>query len=170
MLPLTDGVVTLREPRDGDAAVLIAGRDDEFHRFLGPGSDDPRPTAVIEVDGDGDSEVVGWVDHDGPEAHAWLTPDQCNVGYHVFAAHRDRGYATRAVRLLLRVLAAHLESGGPTEAPRSSSMPRTSRRCEWRPRSGAVERARRLNAARRPQVFLVVPVTPAVDPSASGML
>jgi RimJ/RimL family protein N-acetyltransferase len=101
------GTVTLRLMRTGDREALIAGRDEEFHRWLGAGSDDPRPTAVIEVHGD----VVGWVDHEGRDepggqAHEWLLPGQCNVGYHVFAVHRRKGIATRAVRLLLGVLRA----------------------------------------------------------------
>lgn len=90
----------LRPPRDGDAETLIAGRDDEFHRFLGAGSPEPRPTAVIDVAG----HVVGWVDHEGAETHAWLDPGQCNVGYFVFASHRGRGIAAQAVRLLLQRL------------------------------------------------------------------
>lgn len=98
--PSTDGIVTLRPPRDGDAAVLIAGRDVEFHRFLGDGDETPDPTAVIEVDG----AVVGWVDFD--DVRPWLLPGEVNIGYNVLAAHRGNGYATRAVRLLLGHLAA----------------------------------------------------------------
>jgi len=95
-------VVTLRPSTSADAPTLIAGRDAEFHRFMGDGSPDPRPTACIVVDG----TVVGWVDHDIDRQ--WLAPGECNLGYNVFAAHRGHGYATRAVQLLLD----HLAAGG----------------------------------------------------------
>lgn len=98
MLPITDGVVTLRAMRPGDGAVLVAGRDDVARRFLGEGDPDPTPAAVVEVDG----VVVGWVDHDERE---WLAPHECNVGYLVFPQHRGQGYASRAVQLLLHLLA-----------------------------------------------------------------
>jgi GNAT superfamily N-acetyltransferase len=99
----TDGVVTLRPPRAGDAQVLIEGRDDEFVRWLGPGAEIPSPVACVWV---GD-ELVGWVDYD--VEHAWLKPGEVNVGYYLFPAARGKGYASRAVELLLQHLAAETE-------------------------------------------------------------
>jgi RimJ/RimL family protein N-acetyltransferase len=99
---LTDGVITLRPPRGGDAPLIIAARDEDFRKWLGPGSENPNPTACILV---GD-EVVGWVDFDHDPEHDWLAPEEVNLGYFVFAAHRRKGYAARAVELLLEYLRA----------------------------------------------------------------
>jgi RimJ/RimL family protein N-acetyltransferase len=99
----TDGVVVLEAPRPDDAQLLIEGRDEEFFRWIGPGAESPSPVACIRVGG----ELVGWVDYDLD--HDWLEPGQVNVGYYLFAGARGKGYATRAVELLLRHLRSATE-------------------------------------------------------------
>lgn len=93
---LTDGVVQLRRPSAGDAALLIAGRDREFRRFLGNGSAEPQPTAIVSIPAD---RVIGWLDVDTDRD--WLAPGEINIGYNIFEEHRRRGYARRSLALLL---------------------------------------------------------------------
>lgn len=93
----TGGVVSLRPPTPADVPLIIAGRDAEFRRFIGEGSASPTPEFCIVVNG----STVGWVDHDRDEDRWWLAPDEVNVGYHVFPAHRGRGYARSAVHHML---------------------------------------------------------------------
>jgi len=99
----SDGLVTIRPSTASDARLLIGGRDEEFHRFLGAGDLEPRPIACIVVD----DRVAGWVDYD--HDRPWLEDDEINVGYNVFADFRGNGYATRAVRLLMRHVAMETE-------------------------------------------------------------
>jgi RimJ/RimL family protein N-acetyltransferase len=98
-------VVTLRPPRRGDAQLLVEGRDDEFFRWLGPGAENPSPVACVWVD----EELIGWVDYDTDADHDWLRPGEVNVGYYLFPEARGKGYASRAVALLLRHLGRDTE-------------------------------------------------------------
>ena len=152
--PVTDGVVTLRAAERVDAPALVAGRDPEWEHWLGPGDDEPRPTACILVEG----EIVGWVDFD--TARDWLGPGEVNVGYTVFAPHRRRGYARRAVLLLAAWLADntsadHAYLAVDAENAASLGVARS---------VGAVVVARYLNAQGRPQVRHVIRVRPSASP------
>ncbi len=100
---LSDDVVTIRPATPADEEALIAGRDDEFHRFLGDGAANPQPIACITVA----DQIVGWVDYD--HDRPWLAADEVNVGYNVFASFRGNGYATRAVKLLMQHLATETD-------------------------------------------------------------
>lgn len=56
------------------------------------------PLASVVVDG----AVAGWIDFD--VERSWLEPGEVNVGYFLIASFRRKGYATRALELLLTYL------------------------------------------------------------------
>ena len=94
------------------------------------------------------------MDHDDLSDHAWLTPSQCNIGYHVFATHRGRRVATRAVRLLLQRLAVEARFTEATFLIDAENTPSL----RVATAVGAVERDRWVNTDGRLQVFLTVSV------------
>lgn len=95
-----DGVVELRAPTPADSERIVAERDADSFRWFGPGGGNPRPVACVWAEG----ELVGWVDYDRDDDHDWLEPGEVNVGYCLFPAARGKGYASRAVELLLEHL------------------------------------------------------------------
>jgi Acetyltransferase (GNAT) domain len=90
--------VIVRPFEEQDREALLAGRDDEFVRFLGEGTQDPRPFGCICVG----ELIVGWIDYD--RERTWLGPDEVNVGYNVFPPYRGNGYGTQALCLLKNFL------------------------------------------------------------------
>lgn len=105
---LSDEKVSVRpfDPADRDA--LMRGRDDEFRRFLGTGPAEPAPANCIWSGGD----LVGWIDMD--DDRPWLHRREVNIGYSVFAEHRGRGCASRALRLVCDFLRSQDPPIGPS--------------------------------------------------------
>lgn len=105
---LSDGVVSIHPFAEVDRDALVAGRDAEFHRFLGPGDPSPTPICTIRKG----EVIVGWIDVD--DHRPWLAERDVNLGYSVFGEHRGHGYATRAVNLMCRYLATLRPPREPT--------------------------------------------------------
>lgn len=115
-MTLLDDDVSVVPFQDSHRAILKSTRDAEMDRFLGPMSSEPSPAATVWVR----SEMVGWIDYDIEQS--WLTDRRVNVGYAIFAPHRGRNHATRALRLL----ADFLESQHPPVEPTLLIDPRNS--------------------------------------------
>ncbi len=49
--------------------------------------------------------IIGWAEYERGVDQTWLAAGEVNLGYNIFPGFRGRGYATRAVRLLLQLLA-----------------------------------------------------------------
>ena len=125
----TDGTVSLRLPRPADVPLIVGARDDEFHRWLGRGAENPSPTACIVVR----DEVVGWVDYDHDLEHGWLDASEVNVGYFVFPTQRRKGLASAAVELLVRCLQdqTHYQTASLLIDPLNVASLGVARRCHF---------------------------------------
>jgi RimJ/RimL family protein N-acetyltransferase/8-oxo-dGTP pyrophosphatase MutT (NUDIX family) len=108
---LTDGVVLLRPWREEDVEAARAGHDDEIAHWLGLDPTAPPDKQHAEAldrwrEGPGDGSTVSFVvEAEGRVVGTVQVHDQGNgVGdlwWTLYAGHRGRGYATRAVRLLV---------------------------------------------------------------------
>src|SRR5262245_18610808 len=113
--PLTDGVVTLRQPDDGDLDAIERGiRDPDVMRWLG--RLEMSATEVLELNRtrwrDGTGATFAMCHLDLCVGHVWVNLDGSGggaVGYWILPEARGRGLATRSVRLLARWALGDLE-------------------------------------------------------------
>ena len=120
---LTDGVLTLRPWRDDDAEEAVAGHDDEMALWLG------RRSADVSVDKQREA-ILAWrrdfaagrrrtafvIEHSGQlvgsveltRQSAWAG----DLSWTLYAGHRGRGHAARAVRILVDWAFADVDQGG----------------------------------------------------------
>jgi len=105
---LTDGVVTLRPPDEGDLAAIAAGiLDPDVVRWIGPPEGSAVETLALNRQRwAAGSPTFAICESDGVcVGHAWanVPPDEpaaASIGYWLLPGVRGRGLATRAVRLL----------------------------------------------------------------------
>jgi RimJ/RimL family protein N-acetyltransferase/8-oxo-dGTP pyrophosphatase MutT (NUDIX family) len=119
---LTDGVVTLRPWRDDDVAEAVAGHDEEMARWFG--WDPAEVTEERHLD-----SIARWrrryaageqasfvVEHDGRLAGSVELTREGSAGaslsWTLYAGHRGRGLAARAVRVLVDWALADAGQGG----------------------------------------------------------
>jgi RimJ/RimL family protein N-acetyltransferase/8-oxo-dGTP pyrophosphatase MutT (NUDIX family) len=109
---LTDGVVVLRPWRDEDIEPAVAGHDEEMARWFGfpavrPSYEQHRQAVQNwrKAYDEGRSRVGFVVEHDGEVVGSVEVRDLGNrvgsLSWTLYAGHRGRGHATRAVRLLV---------------------------------------------------------------------
>ena len=107
--PLTDGVVTLRLPEDGDLPAIEQGiTDPDVIRWIGPHEDTARQTLERNRSlwSEGAGATFSICDPDGDcVGHIWINLDGSSgaeLGYWVLREARGQGSATRSVRLISR--------------------------------------------------------------------
>ena len=105
---LTDGTVTLRPWRDDDVTVAVSGHDEEIDRWVGA-----RPTRA-QVAADVEAWRRGWTDGRRAAGFVIVAGDEVvgscglrvvssgtgDLTWSLYAGHRGRGYAARAIRVL----------------------------------------------------------------------
>jgi RimJ/RimL family protein N-acetyltransferase len=111
---LTDGVVTLRPPDEGDLEAIAAGIEDpDVVRWLGrPPGTAAEVLALNRLRWEAGSPTFAVCEADGAcVGHIWANrrpdePTAVGIGYFLLPKARGRGLATRAVRLLCDWLVA----------------------------------------------------------------
>jgi len=117
---LTDGVVTLRPPGEGDLEAIAAGIEDpDVIRWIGPPEGTAAETLALNRArwAAGSPTFAICESDDVCVGHVWANvrpdePEAAAIGYFLLPVARGRGLATRAVRLICDWLTA--ERGATT--------------------------------------------------------
>ena len=119
---LTDGVVTLRPWRDGDVEEAVAGHDAEMALWFGWPPEDvsvERHAQAVEQwreDHAAGRRTSFVIEHDddlvGSVEVRRSTPTSGELSWTLYAGHRGRGFAARAVRMLVDWAFEDVEHGG----------------------------------------------------------
>lgn len=149
----TDDVILLDQHQLADAAADLNGEDGEIRRRFDGG----RPADLDEAEDAIRRYMRRWADS-GPEiTYALRLPDEtliggveirrpestlANVGYWVFPAHRNRGYAARALILLCRIAGENIPELSSISAhiePDNLASLRTAEQAGFRPTGKVME-------------------------------
>ncbi len=183
VVPLTDGVVSLRYRRATDLdAISAASHDPETRRWLSdpPMDDEARAASmarVAEAFGTGRSAPLVIADRttDQPIGliNVQFRDDQvATIAYSVFPGHRGQGVAPRAVRLAASWAFSHL---GLTELlleidPENIASVRVAQKCGFTPAGRGLDRERGVDGSTGKVVFAIRrgETRPGSDPGCSG--
>lgn len=121
---LTDDVITLRKFIFDDAEDLLAGEDDENVKWLQGGKKNTleltrkwigKSSSVLAwdlydhyafaIEDNESGKIAGMIDvHAAPDKESHLQEGEANIAYSIHPEFRGKGYAPRAVQLVLRFL------------------------------------------------------------------
>jgi RimJ/RimL family protein N-acetyltransferase len=110
--PLTDGIVTLVAFGEADVEAHVAGEDDEMRYWFdqpGPSSHDGMRDVVARWAREREAGTrLTYAVRDGGANVGWVEArprgETASLSWGLYAGHRGQGYATRAVRVLVRHL------------------------------------------------------------------
>ena len=114
---VNDAEVVLRSFAADDEAALLAGRDGEWARWLGPGHAHPRPTACILVDDEVDHftqaafGLVGSVIHGAMRFLLWLFIRKTLIRSMISSTLPEQSGSLNGEGLLLRLVQRERDQG-----------------------------------------------------------
>lgn len=151
---LTDDVVTLRSLREEDAEALLAGEDEENRKWLQGGKASTLESTrawikkasglaawylydhyAFAIEDNANGVLAGIIDvHAGVDVESKVQAGEANIAYSVQPEFRGKGYAPRAVNLVLSFLQTRgVEKAFIRANPENASSIRVAEKCGFAP-------------------------------------